>query len=94
MYDHGADVNSQSGLFGTTLYAASENGHKKVVQLLLDKGADVNARGGFFGTVLQAVSMAGHKAVARLLIDQAADVSAMADGVSALSLATKFETEK
>ena len=36
------------------LLLAAENGHKKVVKLLVDKGADVNAQGGDYGNALQA----------------------------------------
>jgi hypothetical protein len=30
--------------YGNALYAASEGGHEKVVQILLDEGANVNAK--------------------------------------------------
>jgi ankyrin repeat protein len=35
-----ADVNVQSGYYGNALQAAAANGHKAVVQLLIEKGAD------------------------------------------------------
>ena len=40
----GADVNEQGGEYGNALQAASWNGHREVVEMLLDK-VDVNARG-------------------------------------------------
>ncbi|SPJ78511.1 related to ankyrin repeat [Fusarium torulosum] len=72
----GADINEQGGLFGNALQAASFNGHREVVQLLLDKGANVNAQGGWFGNALQASSFNGHREVVQLLLDKGADVNA------------------
>ncbi len=34
LIDKGADVNAQGGHYGNALYAASEGGHEKVVQML------------------------------------------------------------
>ncbi|EXK26982.1 hypothetical protein FOMG_16421 [Fusarium oxysporum f. sp. melonis 26406] len=72
----GADVNAQGGEYGNALQAASYNGNRDVVQLLLDKGADVNARGGWHGNALQAALNEGHQEVAQLLLDKGADVNA------------------
>ncbi|KIW21484.1 hypothetical protein PV08_02064 [Exophiala spinifera] len=60
----------------TALYAASLNGHEKVVELLLGKGANVNAQGGIYGNALQAASYHGREKVVRLLLSKGADVNA------------------
>ena len=52
---------------------ASEHGHKKIVQMLLDKGADVNTQGGLYGNTLQAASKGGHEKVVQMLRDTAAN---------------------
>jgi hypothetical protein len=44
--DAGADVNAEGGEYGYALQVASEDGHEKMVRMLLDAGADVNAEGG------------------------------------------------
>ncbi|KAH8755993.1 hypothetical protein F5883DRAFT_686023, partial [Diaporthe sp. PMI_573] len=43
-------------------------GHKGIVQLLLDNGADVNAPGGRYGNALQAASYAGHGSRSGLIL--------------------------
>lgn len=62
-------INVQGGPFGTALRAASAQGHKEVVQVLLDKNADVNAQGGPYGTALEAASAQGHKEVVQMMLD-------------------------
>ena len=37
LLDEGADANARVGRFGNALYAASFNGHEKVVELLVDR---------------------------------------------------------
>jgi ankyrin repeat protein len=69
LLDKGADVNGQ-GEYSNALYAASRDGHKKVVQMLLDKGADVNAQVGYDGNPLYAVSTGGHENVVQMLLDR------------------------
>ncbi|KAF9060000.1 ankyrin repeat-containing domain protein [Rhodocollybia butyracea] len=49
-----ADVNAQGGKYGNALQAAISQGHKDIVQLLLEHKADVNAQGGYYGNALQA----------------------------------------
>ncbi|KAJ5155478.1 NACHT nucleoside triphosphatase [Penicillium capsulatum] len=69
-------VNAQGGRLGNALQAASSEGHRRAVQILLDRGADVNAKCGEFGNALQAASFNGHKRVAQMLLDRGADVNA------------------
>jgi hypothetical protein len=73
LLDHFARLHSISI---TALQAASAEGHKEVVELLLGKGADVNAEGGRDGTALQAASARGHKEVVEILMANGADVNA------------------
>jgi ankyrin repeat domain-containing protein 50 len=47
---------------------AAENGHEKVIELLLGKSADINAQGGEYGNALQAASYGGHEKVVELLL--------------------------
>ena len=68
-------VNERSGFFGNALQAASFNGHKNVVQTLLDKGAHVNSQGGHFGNALQAASYNGHESVVQLLLNNGIDIN-------------------
>ncbi|KAK5201267.1 hypothetical protein LTR41_012179, partial [Exophiala xenobiotica] len=63
-------VNAQRGLYRNALYAASEVGHEKVVQTLLEWGADVNAQRGLYGNALQAASEGGHEKVVEMLRDK------------------------
>jgi hypothetical protein len=81
----GADVNAPGGYFGYALQAASSDGNKAVVRLLLDNGADVNAQGGNYGNALQAASSDGNEAVVRLLLENGADVNAQGGALQAAS---------
>jgi len=58
--EHRADINTQRGMLGTALQAASAQGHDQIVQQLLEHGADINVQRGVLGTVLQAASAWGH----------------------------------
>jgi Ankyrin repeats (3 copies) len=53
---------------GNAVWAASENGHEKIVQMLLSAGADVNVQGGgYYDNALQAASMNGCKKIVQIL---------------------------
>ena len=58
------------------LCLASQYGHLRSVQILLNSGADVNAERGFYGTALQAASMRGHAEIVKLLLEKDANVNA------------------
>jgi ankyrin repeat protein len=72
----GMDVDAKAEDGRTALYWASELGHDKIVQMLLDRGAEVNAQGGMYGNVLYAASAEGHDKVVQMLLDRGADVNA------------------
>ena len=61
--DAGADVKADGGEYGNALQAASLNGHKKVIQMLLDAGADVNTNGEYYNNALQAALVISYEKV-------------------------------
>jgi ankyrin repeat protein len=86
------DVNSQGGVYGNALYAASEFGNIDTAKVLLDNGANVNAQGGLRGNALNAAIFTGHMHIIRLLLDKGADIIAQgAYDDSALSLASRMD---
>lgn len=68
----GAEVSDQGEWYGSALAAASSQGHKKIVQMLLSAGALVDAKGPL-GTALHVASIYGHTDVVEILIDANAD---------------------
>jgi ankyrin repeat protein len=74
--DAGTDVNIQSQ-YGTPLIYASQNGHKKVAELLISRGANVNAKSedGLW-TALHHATGHSTKEMVQLLIKNKADVNA------------------
>jgi Ankyrin repeats (3 copies) len=67
--------------YGNALHAASSNGHRQVVEMLLAKGADVNAQGGHFGNALHAASSNGHHQVVEMLLAKGASESVRGSSV-------------
>ncbi|KAH6672474.1 ankyrin repeat-containing domain protein [Halenospora varia] len=70
LLDYNADVNFESGKFGSALQAAAFGGHKTVVELLLDTGADPDLQSGRYGSALQAA--VGNKSITELLLGRGA----------------------
>ena len=56
---------------GSTLFhgACCDNGHKDVVQLLLDSNIELNARANFGSTAFMIACEKGHKDVVQLLLE-------------------------
>jgi ankyrin repeat protein len=70
------DLEAQDQNGQTALMWAAEQGHEKVVPVLLDKGADVNAQNRFLDTALYMASEKGHGKVVQILLDKGADMNA------------------
>ncbi|RYP43640.1 hypothetical protein DL768_009815 [Monosporascus sp. mg162] len=60
----------------TQLSWAAENGHKEIVQLLLDKGAETDAKDNGDQTPLWWAAEKGHKEIVQLLLDKGAKTDA------------------
>jgi Ankyrin repeats (3 copies) len=80
------DINADGGELGNALQAASYNGHKAVVRLLLENGANVKSEGGYYGAARQAASRHGHEAVVKLLLENGANVNSKVDDYRAEEL--------
>ncbi|THW86472.1 hypothetical protein D6D18_07519, partial [Aureobasidium pullulans] len=76
LHKRDADVNAKDEDGRTALYWASELGHNKIVQLLLDGGADVNAQSEDHGSALRAASAGGYDKIVQMLLDRGADIDA------------------
>lgn len=87
LFERGADVNVEAGLYGFALQSAVMGKHKNVtiplyrnvgLEFLLDNYPDinVNAQGGRFGSALQAAAYAGQPESVKLLIQKGANVNA------------------
>ncbi|GAB7357382.1 hypothetical protein MBLNU459_g8322t1 [Dothideomycetes sp. NU459] len=69
-----ASVDLKDSLLNSALETASAQGHKKIVDLLLDKGANPNLRTPFdYGSVLIVAADRGHSDVVKTLLDGGAD---------------------
>ena len=87
------DINVQGGGYGNALQAASAEGKKEVVALLLGNGADVNAQGGAYGNPLQAALAEGKNNVVDMLLENGADANAHG-GLGSSALQTTESKDK
>src|SRR6266550_1650674 len=67
---------ARQGELVEALYAASQGGHKNIVEMVIEKRANVNAQGGQYGNALQAAPHWGHNNIVELLIEKGANVNA------------------
>jgi ankyrin repeat protein len=67
-------INNKDNNGYTALMIASENGHKEVVELLLNKGANINYKNDDGYTALMLASAKGHKNIVELLLNKGAHI--------------------
>ena len=73
--EYNLNINVQSGFYSNALQAVSAEGHKKIVELLLDKSTDINTQGREYGNALQAVSDKGYENIIELLLDKGTNIN-------------------
>ncbi|KAK5539671.1 hypothetical protein LTR25_003376 [Vermiconidia calcicola] len=82
----------------TALIWASDSGHEKVVQILLNAGAEVNAQAQGVqddnSNALSAASSRGNEKIVQILLDRGADINALGDYGTALSAVSARGNEK
>jgi ankyrin repeat protein len=75
---HGADMSSCDDTGRTPLIEAAANGHRNVVQILLEWGlTDLDDQDNKGRTALSYAAAQGHEAIAGLLLDVGADAKAL-----------------
>lgn len=90
----GVDVNETIDIRGrVTLHWAAENGHVKLVKLLLQKGANFTAQTISGSTPLH--KAVAHEAIVRMLLEKGADITARsAEGLTPLNAAVCVGNEQ
>ncbi|KAH0034984.1 purine and uridine phosphorylase, partial [Aureobasidium melanogenum] len=71
----GLDIDALSEVYGYALHIAAEEGHVKIVQMLLDRRPEVIAEDEVYGSALGAAAYEGHDDVVQMLLDRGADVN-------------------
>lgn len=71
LLDHGAEIDTVEGIWGSAITIAAAEGHLAVFELLLERGADVYLKGGFNGSTFKAARK--HKAISRILEQREAE---------------------
>ncbi|KAI0290866.1 hypothetical protein BC826DRAFT_956018 [Russula brevipes] len=75
------DLNTDGGVWGTPLHAASLRGHADVARVLLDHGANANARNVFGESPLYVAHVGNHFDVMKLLLERGAHADAQGDSL-------------
>ena len=94
------DVESVNTRFGdmsndTLLHKAAREGHREIVNELLNNHADVNAENKYRFTALMEATLQGHTEIVMELLNHHVDVNAQNDkGITALMYATEHELDK
>ena len=73
--ERGIDINAKDTNNRTALHYAAEEGHKKIVELLLAHGADLNASTSYGRTAAELAMSRGHTEIVKLLVSKGADIS-------------------
>jgi hypothetical protein len=68
------DANVDEWNYGSALMSASQQGHTKVAQLLIERGANVNLGNKGGDSPLGQAAMYGHPDIANLLVENGADI--------------------
>jgi ankyrin repeat protein len=77
LLDAGADVEAKTKIEkNTALLLAADQGHVKIVQMLIGNRSNVNVRDGNGKTALIIAAARGHTDIVQLLLDKGADVNA------------------
>ena len=72
------------------IHTAAQNGHTRIVKLLLQSGCDVDLKDGIGSTPLHVSAAKGHAEVVRLLVNHGSDMNAMNNlGWTPIHLATR-----
>ena len=76
LFEQGADVNAQGGVYENALQAAAYGGSLEIADFLLQHGADINAQGGCFGNALQAAAYQRSLEIVNFLLQYGANINA------------------
>jgi ankyrin repeat protein len=74
--NEGARVDAADEWGRIPLHIAAYNGHKEIVEMLIEKAADAGAVDKYLGTPLHYAAKGGHMEIAEMLIEKGANVSA------------------